>query len=221
MTVDTILNIAIGVALIIPAIVLHEVAHGYVAYLLGDSTAKNLGRLSLNPVRHVDPFGTLLLPLILLVGSGGQMAFGYAKPVPINTAAFKNQRMGMFLTAIAGPSTNLLLALAAGLAFRATTIFPESVVTSIVGFILLRFAVINLVLMFFNLIPMPPLDGSRVWPLFLSDRGMRIYDQLEQYGFVILIAAVWLLPSVLGFNPLSWYFDLTVSPLISLFAGIG
>lgn len=220
MSTELIISIAIGVLLMIPAIVFHEVAHGYVAYLLGDNTARNQGRLSLNPIRHVDPFGTLLLPLILLVGSGGQMAFGYAKPVPVNTAAFANQRVGMFLTGIAGPATNLMMALAAGLAFRATGAMGEGVAAALLGYLLLRFSLLNLVLMFFNLIPLPPLDGSRVIPLFLDDRKMRIYHQLEQYGLVILIAAVFLLPQLTGLNPLGWYFGLTVTPLLNLFAGI-
>jgi len=217
---ELIISIAIGVLLIIPAIVFHEVAHGYVAYLLGDNTAKNQGRLSLNPIRHVDPFGTFLLPLILLVGSGGQMAFGYAKPVPVNTAAFANRRVGMFLTGIAGPATNLMMALAAGLAFRASLMMGEGIAQAIIGYLLLRFSLLNLVLMFFNLIPLPPLDGSRVIPLFLDDSKMRIYHQLEQYGLVILIAAVWLLPQLTGLDPLGWYFGVTVTPLLNLFAGI-
>jgi len=220
MSPEVILDIAIGVVLLIPVIVLHEVAHGYSAYLLGDNTAKNQGRLSLNPIKHLDPFGTFLLPLILLVGSGGQIAFGYAKPVPVNTAAFKNQRVGMFITSVAGPSANLLLALAAGIGFQAVLTMGDSLAMIVLGHILLRFTFLNLMLMFFNLIPIPPLDGSRVWPLFLNDRGMRIYYQLEQVGFVILIAAVWLLPQVLGFNPLSWYFDMTVNPMLRLFTGL-
>ncbi len=221
MPLERIVDIVIGVAILFPAIVLHEVAHGYVAYLLGDSTAKDRGRLSLNPIRHVDPFGTFLLPLLLLAGSGGQVAFGYAKPVPINTWAFKNHRMGMFLTGIAGPSTNLVLAFMSGMAFRVTYLLGEGVIASVVAYVLLRFCLLNLVLMFFNLIPLPPLDGSRVLPLFLSDRAMNTYHKVEQYGFVILVAAVWLLPSVIGFDPIGWYFDWTVWPLFQLFAGVG
>ncbi len=220
MSLERLIEIGVGVLILFPAIVLHEVAHGYVAYLLGDSTAKNQGRLSLNPIRHVDPFGTFLLPLLLLLGSGGQMAFGYAKPVPVNTWAFKNHRTGMFLVGIAGPATNLILAFVSGLAFQAVATLGSGAVAAVVAYVLMRFCLLNLMLMFFNLIPLPPLDGSRVLPLFLSDRAMETYHQVERYGFVILIAAVWFLPSIIGFNPISWYFDWTVAPLFELFAGV-
>ncbi len=198
--------------LLVPAIVIHEVAHGYAAYLLGDTTAKDRGRLSLNPARHIDPWGTVLLPLLMVAVLG--FGFGYAKPVPINPYRFKNYRQGMFLTGIAGPISNLVLAAFSGLAFRLYGGVP------ILGQALLFFALMNLVLMFFNLIPLPPLDGSRVLPLFLTDRGMAIYDQVERYGFLIIIAALWLLPSFLGVDPLGWYFDVTVYPLLGLFTGL-
>ncbi|MDP2401045.1 MAG: site-2 protease family protein [Actinomycetota bacterium] len=227
MSFDRILDIGVLLLILFPAIILHEVAHGYVAYLLGDTTAKDRGRLSLNPIRHVDPFGTFLLPLLLLLGSGGQIAFGYAKPVPVNTWAFKNQRQGMFLVGIAGPATNLVLAFLSGLAFQAVNALGSGTVAGIVAYVFLRFCLLNLVLMFFNLIPLPPLDGSRILPLFLSDRAMVTYDKIERYGFVILIATVWFLPDVIrmltgqDINPIGWYFSWTVSPVFSLFAGIG
>lgn len=205
------IDIAVRFAVLVPAIVVHEVAHGWMAYLLGDSTAKDKGRLSLNPVRHIDPWGTLLLPLIMVAIFG--FAFGYAKPVPINPHRFKNYRQGLFLTGIAGPASNLIMAAVAGLLFRVSG-------TGLIAHILLMFALMNLVLMFFNLIPLPPLDGSRVLPLFLSDRGMHVYDQVERYGFVILIAALWLLPEFLGFNPLGWYMGATAIPLTEFFAGL-
>ena len=204
-------QIAIRFAVLVPAIVIHEVAHGWMAYLLGDSTAKDKGRLSLNPVRHIDPWGTLLLPLIMVAIFG--FAFGYAKPVPINPNRFKNYRQGLFLTGIAGPASNLIMAAIAGMLFRMSD-------AGIVSYVLLMFAFMNLALMFFNLIPLPPLDGSRVLPLFLSDRGMDIYDQVERYGFVILIAALWLLPEFLGFDPLGWYMGVTTVPLTELLTGL-
>lgn len=219
MDYQSLLAKALMFTMVIPAIVFHEVSHGYVAYLLGDPTAKDRGRLSLNPLKHVDPFGTVLLPLLMVAAVG--FAFGYAKPVPVNPAFFKDRRKGMFLTGIAGPTTNLLLAIVGGLTFR--LIEPMgAVLGSAAGWVALGalyFAYINLVLMFFNLIPLPPLDGSRVLPLFLSDRGLYHYHRFERYGFLILLVSIWFLPGLLGFDPVSWYFSVTVDPLMTLLTG--
>lgn len=212
-------------ALVIPAIVFHEVAHGYVAYRLGDPTAKDRGRLSLNPIRHIDPFGTILLPLLMVAAFG--FGFGYAKPVPVNPMYFADRRKGMFLTGIAGPLTNLALATAAGLLYRALGLaFGAELFSGLAGaaagwvaIAAFLFARLNLVLMFFNLIPLPPLDGSRVLPLFLSDRGLYYYHQFERYGFLILFAGLWLLPDLLGFDPITAYFSVTVEPILRLLVG--
>ncbi|MDY0087924.1 MAG: site-2 protease family protein [Coriobacteriia bacterium] len=203
--------IVLRFALLMPAIIIHEVSHGWAAYFLGDTTAKDQGRLSLNPLRHIDPWGTILLPLLMVATLG--FGFGYAKPVPVNPYRFRDYRMGMFLTGIAGPASNLVMAAASGLLFR---VFPEN----IVGSLLYLFALMNLALMFFNLIPIPPLDGSRVLPLFLSDRALETYHALERQGFIILILLLWLLPSVLKIDPLGWYFSVTVMPLLRLFTGV-
>ena len=204
--------IALRFGMLLPAIIIHEISHGWVAYLLGDSTAKDKGRLSLNPVRHIDLWGTILLPLLLVAVFG--VGFGYAKPVPINPYRFQDYRKGMFLTGIAGPASNLVLAAVSGLMFRIAG-------QGIVAELLFLFAFMNLALMFFNLIPLPPLDGSRVLPLFLSDRAMDAYDRLEQYGFIILFAVLWLVPQLTGgFSPISWYISNTVYPLLRLFAGV-
>jgi len=216
-------------AMFIPAIVLHEVSHGYVSYRLGDPTAKMKGRLSLNPSKHVDPFGTVLLPLLLW--ASGAPIFGYAKPVPINPGYYKDYRKGMLLTGLAGPATNLTLALVAGLLVRilvplgdmatGSGVDPTFTVLGWVVYALYFFAQINLVLMFFNLIPIPPLDGSRVLPIFLSDKALMKYHQVEQYGILIFFGALLLLPRILGFSPISAYFNITVYPILSLLTGIG
>lgn len=216
-------DLAIKIAsfvLLVPAIVLHEVSHGYVAYLLGDTTAKDRGRLSLNPLKHIDPWGTILLPLLMVAMFG--VGFGYAKPVPINPHRFKNYRVGMFLTGIAGPATNLVLAIVAGVLSRIVYALGDSGgdVLAWAWVLLYYFCLMNLSLMFFNLIPLPPLDGSRVLPLFLSDRAMRTYAQVEQYGFIILFALLWLAPRFLGFDPISAYFGATVEPLLRLLTGV-
>jgi Zn-dependent protease len=205
-------QIAWRFGLLVPAIVIHEVSHGWAALALGDTTAKDKGRLSLNPVRHIDPWGTILLPLLMVAILG--FGFGYAKPVPVNPYRFKDYRRGMFLTGIAGPASNLVLALLSGLLFR--LIGGEG----LLGLALFYFALMNLVLMFFNLIPLPPLDGSRVLPLFLSDRAMETYHSIKRYGFLIILVALWVLPSYLGVDPLGWYFGATVYPLLGLFTGV-
>lgn len=198
---------------VLPAIVLHEIAHGYAAYLLGDTTAKDRGRLSLNPVRHIDPFGTLLLPAILLAMSGGRAAFGYAKPVPINPYRFKDYRWGMLITGLAGPAVNLVLAAVSGFAARLAT-------TQLWWDVAFGFSLVNLTLLFFNLIPFPPLDGSRILPVFLTDNGMRVYAKVEQYGFLILLGVLWIVPAVFRIDPIGIYLSVTVEPLLRLFTGL-
>ena len=215
-------------ALFVPAIVLHEVSHGWVSYQLGDPTAKLRGRLSLNPIKHVDPFGTVLLPLLLWLG--GAPIFGYAKPVPINPHYYRDYRTGMMMTGLAGPVTNLTLAFAAGLGVRGLTVLAQLmdnrasegafVVLTWVFYAFYFFAQINLVLMFFNLIPIPPLDGSRVLPVFLSDRALETYHRIEQYGILIFFGLLMVLPRILPFSPLGAYFDVTVRPLLRLFTGV-
>jgi len=226
--VSDILLGVLEIAMFVPAIVLHEVAHGYVSYRLGDPTAKMQGRLSLNPIKHVDPFGTVLLPLLLAVS--GAPVFGYAKPVPINPNYYRDYRKGMLLTGMAGPATNLVLAISAGMVVRVISLGGGLVVgsasegtISALGWVLYGFyffAMINLVLMFFNLIPIPPLDGSRVLPILLSDRALMKYHQFERYGILIFFVVVLLLPNYLGIDPIGWYFDRTVAPLLRLFTGI-
>lgn len=201
-------------AVVIPAIVFHEVAHGYVAFLLGDPTAKDMGRLSLNPVKHVDPFGTLLLPAMLTFLGGP--VFGYAKPVPINPRYFRNFRVGMLLTGLAGPATNFALAVLAALVVRLVPVeaSPGAGPVGAAMFILALFCEINLVLMFFNLIPIPPFDGSRVIPIFLSDKALRVYAQVERYGFIIIFGLLFFFRGAV-----STYFAYTVDPVARLLLG--
>jgi Zn-dependent protease len=215
-------------AMFVPAIVLHEVSHGWVSYQLGDPTAKLRGRLTLNPIKHMDPFGTVLLPLLLWLG--GLPIFGYAKPVPINPGYYRDYRKGMMLTGLAGPATNLTLAIIAGIGCR-IVIGGGNLVAMTAGdgaiqalawvfYALYFFAQINLVLMFFNLIPIPPLDGSRVLPLFLSDRALQAYHRVEQYGILIFFGLLMILPRILPFSPIGEYFNITVRPLLRLFTGV-
>lgn len=207
------LQTIIWLALLIPSITLHEFMHGYAAFRLGDPTAKNAGRLTLNPLKHLDPFGSVLLPVLLAIAGGP--IFGYAKPVPVNPRYFRNIRTGDLITGIAGPLANLFLALVgAGLAWAGQGLSGNAGEWMwLVGLLL---AETNLVLMFFNLIPIPPLDGSSIIPIFLSDAALRRWYRLQRYSFGILLLLMWGIPALTGFSPLGVYFDWTVGPLLKL-----
>ena len=178
---------------VVIAITFHEAAHGWVAWRLGDPTAKILGRVTFNPLKHIDPFGTVILPALLLFGSGGRMMFGFAKPVPVDYGRLRQPRSGMVLVAVAGPASNLLLAVVAALAMHGLVAFDgdfrEWVARNLVNAVY-----INCLLCVFNMIPLPPLDGGRVAVGLLPPvLGMRL-ARLERAGFVILIATLFLLP---------------------------
>lgn len=164
------------------AVVIHEFAHGWTAYKLGDPTAKYAGRLTLNPLVHIDPFGTILLPLMLIVMKA-PIIFGWAKPVPINFWNLKHRRRDMALVGLAGPLSNLILAFLASLIVR----------WGGVNLLILQLVILlNLALAVFNLIPIPPLDGSRILMGLLPKNFIRLFVSLEQYGFIILLILLWL-----------------------------
>ncbi len=187
--------IYIGIGLFI-GVIFHEYMHGRVADWRGDHTARNAGRLTLNPIPHIDPFGTILLPLALLLFSGGSWAFGYAKPVPVNPFFLKRRR-DMMLVALAGPLTNFTLALGVALIGRIVYAAGVQTVTySSAGgvgvtevFLLLYWvAVINIWLGIFNLIPVPPLDGSHILEYYLPPSAQASYERIAPFGFVIVFA---------------------------------
>lgn len=173
------------------AITLHEVAHGWVANKLGDSTAKMLGRLSLNPIKHVDPMGTVAVPAVLLL-IGSPFLFGWAKPVPVNFRNLKNYRKDMVLVAAAGPMANLLMAILWILLMVVFgNLIPDEAVAR--GFVTMsqNGVVINLVLLVFNLLPIPPLDGGRVLSGLVPPSFSRVLDQVEPYGMIIVVALLY------------------------------
>ena len=176
---------ALGGAIFLMSIVLHEVMHGLAAYRLGDETAYSQGRLTLNPVRHLDPVYSFLMPLIFWVSLG--FPFGGAKPVPVNPLRFRNPRAGMALTAIVGPATNLLIAAVFALLLKQSWLVPAD---SFNYWLFFFGAMLNIILVAFNLLPVPPLDGSRVVTWLLPRELAYKWASLERYGWIILIVLV-------------------------------
>src|SRR4029079_15130305 len=189
-------DISVWVLPLMLAITFHEAAHAFVAHRLGDNTASQLGRVSFNPLRHIDPFGTVILPAMLLFAQS-PFPFGYAKPVPVNFRNLNNPRLDMVWVALAGPVTNILLALAAAVAFHALPFVPGDYAKWVADN-LKNSLVINAVLAVFNMMPIPPLDGGRVAVGLLPPPLGYALSRLEPYGMLILIGALILLPFLGG-----------------------
>ena len=176
------------IAIFILSIVIHEVAHGYAADMLGDPTAKLAGRLTLNPIPHIDPIGSVLLPIVLVVSNAG-LLFGWAKPVPYNPYNLRKGKWGPMIVAIAGPLSNIFVALVFGILIR---FGPEIGLNDSFYFIFGMIVFVNILLAIFNMIPIPPLDGSKVLFSILPYKYQHIQQTLEQYGFMILLFFIFL-----------------------------
>ena len=177
-------------AVLIPSIILHEISHGWVALMFGDDTAKRAGRLTLNPAAHVDPFGTIILPVLLILTTG--RAFGYAKPVPVNPGKLRSPRNEGVVVSLAGPAVNVVLAVVAAVGLH--SVRGAGTTRDVIFY--LGFA--NVILAAFNLIPIPPLDGSALLERLLPTAWWPKYLQLRQYSFGILILVVLLVPGSLN-----------------------
>ncbi len=189
---DFVYIISVWLLPVLIAITFHEAAHGYVARYLGDETASRLGRVSLNPLRHIDPLGTIALPGLLVL-AGSPFLFGYAKPVPVNFRALRSPRIGMVLVAAAGPAMNIALAIAAALSFH-LAVYLAGTVAQWVALNLKNALIINVILAVFNLFPLPPLDGGRIAVGLLPNVLARQLARVEPYGMIILVGLLILLP---------------------------
>lgn len=195
MSIDSSTIILIGIFLLV-AFPIHEFAHAYVAYRLGDGTAKLFGRLTLNPVVHFDPIGGLFLVITALLPGG--LLFGWAKPTPVNPSNLRDRRNGEVLVALAGPASNLVMASLAAIVVR-ILLAADIAVPSLVGEILVNFVLFNIALAIFNMLPIPPLDGSNLLFRFLSPQQVWQWRPiLQQYGFIILIVVIFALSRPLG-----------------------
>jgi len=187
---QSIQGIVAGVFAILLGLSVHEYAHARAARAQGDYTAEDLGRLTLNPLAHIDLFGTIIVPLMLLISSGGRVGFGWARPVPVNAFNFKNPRKGVILVSLAGPASNIALATVAAIVFRLSEPLLAGGMGAAFIFILETIIFLNLYLAFFNLIPIPPLDGSGVLSALLPLEYARKYESMSRYGIFVLIGLI-------------------------------
>lgn len=192
------------IIILIFSIVIHEVSHGAMAYWLGDSTAKYAGRLTLNPIPHIDPVGSILVPLVMSL-SGTGIIFGWAKPVPYNPYNLRDQRYGPALVGAAGPASNLILAIAFGLLIRAMNAYDFGSPALAMFFGIIVFY--NVLLAIFNLVPIPPLDGSKILFYLLPDSAYRVKMFLEQNGFMLLLIFILFFSSLIS-PIIEWTFRL-------------
>ena len=217
---NNVVTIVLWLLAFVPAIVLHEMGHAIAAYKLGDPTAKRNGRISFNPIRHIDPFGTVLLPLLLALAN--MPVFGYAKPVPYNPRYFKDPKKGELIVGLAGPAANLVQALAGTLiAFVLHSVVPASTwngvsALSYVMVFLQMYVQVNLFLLFFNIIPIPPLDGSSIFAFILPRKYLNSYYKIQQWAMPVFMIVLILLPRLIGFSPFSWYLNVTAVNVYNL-----
>ena len=208
---------------------IHEFGHAMAAHLCGDDTAKEAGSLTINPLAHIDPFGSVVMPLLLVMSGLGYMA--YAKPVPYNPYRLKNPQRDEAIVALAGPASNIAQALVGALLYhllamllfgvdgQASLDSPLKMVLYWLVLLTSAYVQINCSLAFFNLLPIPPLDGSKIISPFFKGESRRIYYQIQQYAFPVTLAVIFLLPTVLHIDPIGWYLNVTAGNLGDLLLG--
>jgi Zn-dependent protease len=198
-SLQQVVELVISLVILVFSVCFHEAAHGWAAFKLGDPTAYRQGRVTLNPVAHIDPIQTILMPLFFYVATAGAVIFGGAKPVPLNPFLFKNVNKGLMITGLAGPVSNLLLAAVAGLLYLP---FGWLILRDrFLDFFFIQVVWINVLLLTFNLIPIPPLDGSRVVRYFLPHETREKYDRLEPFGLAILLLVLYVTPLMQIIHP--------------------
>ena len=219
---DSLIRIGLSVLIVLLSTVLHEVAHAAAANALGDPTAKERGRLTLNPFAHLDPVGSVVLPLIMALAGGP--IFAFAKPVPYNPMRLRKPIRDEVLVALAGPACNLVQALVGAGVFRlavdALVASPAPAQWAVVAVNwLATYVYLNLMLMFFNLIPLPPLDGSAIISPLLRGKARALYYQVQHYALPVLLAIMYLVPMVFHVDPVGMYLDATAGELATVFLG--
>ena len=220
LTWERVVLIVIQLACTVFSIMVHEIAHGYAAWRMGDPTAKRAGRLSLNPAKHLDPFGSILLPFVMSLLQGP--IFAYAKPVPYNPYYFKDRKKGELVVAFAGPASNLLQAfVGAALCWGVYLVSPSVPLAawealSWVYTVGQYYCIINLVLLFFNIIPLPPLDGASIVAVFLNEKGLEKFYRVKAYSMFILLLVLFVIPMATPWNPLGWYLNHTAYSLFAM-----
>ena len=206
----TIITSAIAVFI---AIIAHEIAHGWVAYKLGDDTAKKQDRLSLNPVKHIDMFGTIVLPILLFLSKSG-FIFGWAKPVPVNYYNLQHRKRDIILVASAGIIMNVILALVSAVLLRASLLIPNHIISGILAMFWLHMIFFNIVLAVFNLLPIPPLDGSKILLGWSENPSINKFLNSDRHGLIAIIFIIFIIPAILqhfniDFNPIANYLRYT------------
>lgn len=215
-----ILQIILSLATIIIAIVFHEIAHGLVAWYLGDNTAKKQGRLSFNPIKHIDIFGSLFLPILMFFSKSG-IIFGWAKPVPVNYNKLKNKKRDFILVASAGILANFILAFISSVLLKISLMIPFNVISGISATFFLNMIFFNILLGLFNLLPIPPLDGSKILLGWSDNKYIKKYVNAEKQGTLLLVILLFILPVIIKFfginiNPIAVLLQKTTKALVTL-----
>lgn len=215
-----ILQIFLSIATIIIAIIAHEIAHGWVAWYLGDDTAKKHGRLSFNPIKHIDIFGSLFLPILMFFSKSG-IIFGWAKPVPVDYSKFKNKKRDFLLVCSAGVLANFALAIISAVLLKISLMIPLNMLSGILASFFLNMIFFNILLGLFNLLPIPPLDGSKILLGWSDNKYIKKYVDADKQGTLFLVALLFVVPVIvkllgININPIASFLQQATKTLVKL-----